>query len=487
VADRVVHHPGHLLGNAIAGAVQIGDLRPVSPDSAPGRGPVGVRALSRDSSYLLFLGSRTVSTIGAAMSSFVLALLAFDLTGSAILVSLVAAGSAIPYLVLGLFAGVIADRYPRRRLMVAMELLGAAAMALIPVAGLIGGLSGHLVLGVSLVTATLFVFFDAAAFGAVPALVGRSGLAAATGLMSMSFSISTVIGPMIGALLVVAVGAVTTTTFHAVAFVLSAIAILLIPRSFEMAAEQRSRTSFRQDLAAGLQFVRHNRLLRTLITLGAGISFADGMLKGILVVYAVRSLGLEKSSPAIGLLFAALAGGALLGGLITTTRPRGAQPRLMLGGMTVTPIAVFGMASANSIEVAVGAGFVAEVARILVVANGIVIRQQLAPDKLQGRVNVLGRMIAWGGTPFGAIVGGVVAELQPVTTVVLLAASAFGVTAIAGWCGPLREAALRPSSILLPAHQTGAITATTHRDDDDCHDREAHLLTAREPEAAIHD
>jgi len=77
---------------------------------------------------------------------------------------------------------------------------------------------------------------------------------------------------------------------------------------------------------------------------------------------------------------------------------------------------------------------------LLVISNGIVLRQQLTPDRLRSRVNTSARMIAWGGQPFGAAIGGAVAEVASIRATYLLMALGVGISATAGWLSPLRRA-----------------------------------------------
>jgi hypothetical protein len=82
----------------------------------------------------------------------------------------------------------------------------------------------------------------------------------------------------------------------------------------------------------------------------------------------------------------------------------------------------------------------------LVIINGIALRQMVTPDHLQSRVNVAGRMIAWGGTPFGAAVGGVIAQVGGVRLAYLVMAGVLAALCVLGWWSPLREPVLAEAS-----------------------------------------
>ena len=80
----------------------------------------------------------------------------------------------------------------------------------------------------------------------------------------------------------------------------------------------------------------------------------------------------------------------------------------------------------------------------LAITSAITLRQQLTPDRLQGRVNVTGRMIAWGGQPVGAALGGTLAEVLDIRAALLVAGLGSLSAVVRGWCSPLRTA--RPAA-----------------------------------------
>jgi MFS family permease len=123
--------------------------------------------------------------------------LIYDLTGSAAQTGLLFAMRVVPYLLFGLVAGPIADRGNRRRLIIGGNLVEGILMASIPVANAFGALTVAQIYAVALLSATAFVFSDAAVFGAVPALVGPRRLAAANGLLASLQSGTEVLGPVL--------------------------------------------------------------------------------------------------------------------------------------------------------------------------------------------------------------------------------------------------------------------------------------------------
>lgn len=133
----------------------------------------------RDRAFVLFWLAQTVSGTGTAVTSVVLPILIFRQTGSPLQTAILSGLRVVPYLLCGLVAGALADRTDRRRLMVGCNLLNTALLGSIPTAAWLGVLTLPQIYLVALLSATAFVLFDAANFGALPTLVGPTRIVAA--------------------------------------------------------------------------------------------------------------------------------------------------------------------------------------------------------------------------------------------------------------------------------------------------------------------
>ncbi len=190
-------------------------------ESAPIRRHVQIPDLRGDGPFVRFWLAHTVTVTGTTVSSVLLPILVFERTGSPAQTSLVVAFAALPYLLLGLVAGAVADRSDRRRLMVGCELASAALVASVPAAAAFDALTLPHIYLVALGTATSFVWFDAANFGALPALVGRDRLVAATSALQSAEGVAYIVGPTIGGVLATAIGPATAMTVDAASYVVS--------------------------------------------------------------------------------------------------------------------------------------------------------------------------------------------------------------------------------------------------------------------------
>lgn len=169
-----------------------------------------------------YVGIRGLALLGNALSLVAMPLLAYRLTGSAALTALVASGTFWPYLIFGLPAGALADRWNRRKVMVWASALGALVLATVPAAALADMLTYPQLLIAELVVASLFVFSDAASFGVLPQLVGRGGIASATSAMMIVHSSLMLVGPAVAGVLIAVADPALVIAVDVVAYLLVA-------------------------------------------------------------------------------------------------------------------------------------------------------------------------------------------------------------------------------------------------------------------------
>lgn len=385
-----------------------------------------MRELGRD--YALFWAARVLAVAGATVTAVAVPVLMYQRSGSPLLTSAVAALQVVPYLLLGLVAGAVADRVPRRLLMVVAEVASAGALLSLVGAGDDAAVAHVLI--VATVVPTAFVWFDAAAFGALPALVGRDRLVEANSALWTATTLVGIGGPALAGVLVARGGAATALAVDVVACVLAALLLALIGTDMGPVRRAGPPARLGADMVEGLVFVLRHPVIRPLTLAGTLNSVAGGAIAGLVVVFAVEQLGASVRGDVPGLLLTSIAVG---GFLAAVSLPRLLR-RVRLGLVTVGSLAlgvpaVLVLAAAGTVAVAAGALVMWGLASTLVVLNGISTRQQLTPDHLQARVNTSARMLAWGGTPFGALAAGAVAEGVG-TTVAVTGVAAVGTTAV---------------------------------------------------------
>jgi MFS family permease len=403
------------------------------------------KSLWQDKSFVLFWAARVVSLIGSMVTLVVLPILVYRLSGSAFLTSLSTAFQVLPYFFFGFIAGAIADRANRKRLMVNCDFINAIVLGSIPVAYAFGALTLPHIYIASLLSASVFVWFDAANFGALPALVGRDRVIEAN---SSIWSISTLMqiaGPALGGFLAATIGPEWAMSVNALSYAVSGVLILLIPRALNIARKDEPRTQavvsrMLKEIGEGLRFIWRQPLVRTMTLTGFGNSFTGGAITGLLVIYAVQAIQLPKEDIRIGILYSAGAVGGLIASLVlprlTKRYPVG---YITLLSMLLNPLFIVSMVFGLNFFVVLPIYMFWNATYFLVIINGINLRQLVTPDYLMGRVNITARMIAWGGVPFGATVAGILTEFTGVLTAFLIMTIPVIISAIVGWFSPLRN------------------------------------------------
>jgi predicted MFS family arabinose efflux permease len=328
--------------------------------------------------------------------------------------------------------------------MVATSVADVVILGSVPAAAALGALHTAHLLVAAAASATVAVFFDAASFAVLPALIGRDRIAQATSSSISAYTVIGLAGPALGGALAAAVGPAVAIALDALTFAAAALLLARLPATRLGVARPHppARGPVRTDVIEGLAFIWHHPLIRSFTLLGVGNSVTGGAVLGLVVVVAVRHLGLTGHDWRIGLLYAAACAGTLAA---NTALPR--LTRLLpigwitLAGLAANWLALLAWASVAHLATALIVLLVWQATNSLVIVNGIVARQRATPDHLQGRVNTTARMIAWGGQPLGAALGGVLASAYSVRTALLITGCAVLAAAIAGWATPLRTRA----------------------------------------------
>lgn len=371
-------------------------------------------SLWSNSGFIPYYAFNLLSYFGSGLSVVALPFYIYEQTSSPIFTSLVAASGSLPYLLFGLLAGAFADRGNRKRIMIGCDLFSAAALASVPAAVFLAGHASpwHLI-AVSFLSSVAFVGFDSASHGALLKLVGKENLVAANSLLIASDTVVRIAAPLIAGIIIVAAGAEWTIAITAVCYCLSALLIGSIKQPFQSERQRDDSVHVSRlrrlisDIREGLAFIWAKPMIRSLTLLGFGNSFVGGAASGLLVVFAASELGIAGEAPQFGMLLTIGSVGAFLASLsLPRLRGRLKAGSITIGGLAVSGVSLFGFAMSGQLPAASLFYLLWCAASTLIIMNGITLRQQLTPDQLQGRVHAGGRMIAYGGSPFGALVGG---------------------------------------------------------------------------------
>jgi MFS family permease len=309
----------------------------------------GLRSVLREPGYRRLFAAQTVSRWGDTFNTVALAVLVFDLTGSGVGVAAVVVAEVVPVLLLAPAAGVLIDRLPRVRVMIAADLWRVAAAAVLPLAAD----SIVAVYAVAFALAAGAVFFNPAAQSVVPNIVEEDELVAAnSGLWSAAVVSQIALAPLAG-LVVAWAGPGPAFLLNAATFAASALVLrgLRLPVP---AADVTAPLPWRVRLTEAAGLFAAQRLLRTLAAVQVLAALSAGATSALLVVLAERHLGVGADG--FGLLIGAIGVGAALGPLLLarlSSNPR--RPGLVFGPLLLRGAVDFILAAFTSMGVAVAA------------------------------------------------------------------------------------------------------------------------------------
>ncbi len=363
-----------------------------------------VQRLRRD--FLTFWVGQAISNFGSSFTTFALPLLIFTLTGSPLTLAITVVTEVLPYLLFGLVIGAWVDRVNRKRLMILTDLARALVIALLPLLALLGLLSVWWVYVVAFISSTLSIAFVTAQFAAIPSLVNRDDLVTANGRLQASYATVTIMGPIIGGLLLAILPLPALLLFDALSFLLSAGSLARVGTSFNRSPRvQQAPTSLRADLWEGLRAVWGHPVIRMTILLVALDNLLGITVTSQFVLFAKRWLA--ASDTQVGLLYASGSIGVVACSFtVGYLRKRWPYSKVVLGSMLFKGLATIALVLTHLYWAALFFWALQEGLVTLFSITGLSLVQTIVPDELLGRVRSVIRVLAWSTAPAGALLGG---------------------------------------------------------------------------------
>jgi MFS family permease len=361
----------------------------------------------RHRDFALIWTSSVVSSTGTWMQSVTVPFVIFDLTGSTTWLGVSAAVSFVPPFFVGPLAGAIADRYPRRSVLLVtqtVQMLAAFALWGIWVAG-------RATLGTIL--AALFVSAVASGINItswqafVPSLVPEESLLNAVRLNSIQFTVARAIGPAIAGLVLSRFGAGTTFMVNAVTFLFVIAALLAVqPRP---APARMSHTSFVHEFRDGLGYVRRHPGVRQCVMTVAVVALLPMAI--VQLAPAIAREQFDTGNTGYGLLVSAYGVGSIVGSLaVAFHADRFARSRTTLFSLTGAAAGAFLLAASTTIVLGITAMFVIGVGQTLVSITQNTTVQLQVNDRYRGRVLSVYLMTLFIGVPIGTLAVGALAD-----------------------------------------------------------------------------
>ena len=392
--------------------------------------------LWRNRDFVLLESGQLLSSIGTSLTTIAYPLLTLAVTNSAAKAGLVTFARLAPFALFSIPAGVAADRWRRRRQMIAADAVRVVAMGVFAAVLLAGDVSFWAIVVVAFVEGTAATVFIAADPGALRAVVPPTQLPAATGAREARRSIVRISGPPLGGALYGLSRAVPFAV-NAASYLFSTISLLLMRTPFE---EQRERdaTSLRVQLVEGFRYMWDHAFLRTTaFVYGAGNLLTSAMF--LLIVVIGEDEGLSPG--AIGALTAVVGAGTLVGSLASPLFRRALSVRMILLLELWTWLAAWAYVIWPRAYVLALWGLLFGVAAP--VTDSVVVGYRLAitPHRLIGRVESVRTTISLVAGPLGPLGAGLLVQATNArTTVAVVAAGGLGLALWATFSASIRAA-----------------------------------------------
>jgi MFS family permease len=374
-------------------------------------------ALWRNRDYMLLWSGQIVSSVGTFVSQLAFPLLMLALTHSPAQAGLIGGLRGLPYALFILPAGALVDRWNRKRVMILCDTGRAIALGSIPVALLLGHLSIIQLYSVALVEGTLFTFFNLAETACLPQIVSKDQLTGAVAQNSVIDSVSGMAGPALGGMLY-SIGRAVPFLIDAISYVASVLSLFFIKARFQ---EERAveRLHLWKEIGEGLSWLWHHPVLRFIAILTCGLILPVSGYGLIIIVLAQMQ---HATSFEIGLILAGSGVGSIVGAMIVAPlRRRFSFGKMMIGACWLWVLTwLFFAIAPNPFLLGIATALSFIVVPIYMTLH-FSYRLSVIPDHLQGRVNSVFRLIAFGSEPIGlALTGLLIQAVGPVRAVLIL-------------------------------------------------------------------
>jgi len=362
----------------------------------------GWQLLSTWNFGLLWL-SQVISQIGDGLTKVALLWFVYQLTGSALKMTVVGVLQTLPPLLLGPLIGVYLDRSPKKPVMIKVDLIRTLLIPLIPLLYALGALTLTRLYLVVFLIAVVSTAFGPALASMVPALVRPSQLTAANALIQTSSHVGVLVGPALSGLMITLIGTQNVLYLDAVTFLFSALCLLLIRTQPGVAVSDPAVpvNPVGQDLLAGIRFLRHRTILPLLLTTALYILGTSAFVL-LLPVFAAVQWG---AGPVwLGWLWSAWGVGMLMASAgLVWAKPSRTYERLqiLVGALILSGLAISGLSLLHSPLAALTLVPLVGVSSALFTPLLWSLLQELTPHQLLGRVFTMMNAIAMAASTVG--------------------------------------------------------------------------------------
>lgn len=318
----------------------------------------------------------------------------------------------VPWIFFGFYAGVLADRVDRRRLVVIVNLIRSAVLAGLALTIVTGVVNVVVVLIAMFLLGTAETFVDTTTATLLPMMVGKADLGLANARLQFgAHTLNRLAAPPLGAALF-AVGMSLPFVTQAACVALAAVLVGRIGATPPPVVEEHP--PIRREIADGLRWVRQHDAVRTLVVTILAFNITFGATLGIRVLYVSQQLGLGELGFGVFIAFEAV--GSILGTLIYVRLERALKRSgIMRVGLVIETLTHLVLALTTTAWVAIGTMFVFGIHEAAWGTTASTMRQQLVPNELQGRVTSVYLVSVLGSLVVGQAIGGAIAAVWGIT------------------------------------------------------------------------
>jgi len=367
--------------------------------------------------FLLWQG-QLVSVFGDVLYIIALDFWVLEVTGSTALMGLLSALTMLPRLILGPFAGVLVDKWDRKRIIVMTDFIRGVFVTFIGLAGVFGFLQVWMVFVVGIVIGLCGAFFNPSISSVKPDIVHESKLVQANSVTSLAQSGMDMIGSAIGGMLFVAIGAPYMFLFNGISYIFSAFTEVFI--TIPKVERKVKDLTLKEDFKEGLKFMWGFKTLRNIFFAASGINFFANAAFILLLPYFKETpfLGPEKYGVAMAVISLSMFLGSGLFSIITIKREhrfRLFRAAILAAGILL--IAITFVKNYIALLVVLFVGFFCNVTFNTIFNSTMML---VVPRDKRGKVGALMSTMSMGLTPLGSVIGGLLGEFLELKVAITL-------------------------------------------------------------------
>lgn len=362
--------------------------------------------------YILLLIGQTISQLGSSMTSFAIIIWAYTSTGQVMSSSLLAVCSSIPYLIISLLGGAVADNMNKKKIMLICDTVAAIGSFVILLCSLIDILEIWILCIINIVSGFMNAFQGPASQVAVTLLVDKKDYAKVGGVQSALGAVVGMLNPILAALLLSIGGLQLVLGMDLVTFIFAFFTLLIFIKIPDSISENKKidGKELRESMKEGIIFIKQQKSILVLLVMYSVLEFMgaisfDSMYTPLLLART------GNNEPVVGIVSAIAAAGSLLASLTMSVakQPKKKLPMMFAGSiMCLFGIMLFGIGR-NLIWWSIVVFFGCFGAPIYQTYQTVILRERV-PVFMQGRIFSLQGMITSSLSPLGCFIGAVLAD-----------------------------------------------------------------------------